>query len=68
MPIGGLATALYGLETGKPYVFINKLIVRGDESKQSNKLEADPILDVTMTMFSYVLEGPTNGPTHDVER
>jgi general secretion pathway protein M len=53
--IEGLATALYELETGQPYLLIDELVVREQRGRRGrDESEKEPQLDVTLELFGYL--------------
>jgi general secretion pathway protein M len=58
--IEGLATTLYELETGQPYLLIDQLTVREQRMRRRRRDEPEtaPILDVTVEVFGYLRDEP----------
>jgi hypothetical protein len=56
LPLPGLGEALYALESGKPYVVIDELIVNSEAAEQSTGSAAEPLVGVTLRVFGILLD------------
>ena len=56
----GLATTLYELETGQPYLLIDDVTVRQERVRRRRRSEPDrePVLDVSLELFGYLRTEP----------
>jgi general secretion pathway protein M len=58
--IEGLASALYELETGQPYLLIDDVTVRQERVRRRRRSEpeSEPVLDVNLELFGYLRVEP----------
>ena len=58
--IEGLASTLYELETGQPYLLIDDVTVRQERVRRQRRgqPESEPILDVNLELFGYLRVEP----------
>ena len=58
--IEGLETTLYELETGQPFLIIDRVTVRQERVSRPgrNAPAREPMLDVRLELFGYLREGP----------